>query len=203
MILGIGADLCDVGRIERALERFGGRFAGRILVPSELERFRRHRKPAAYLAKRFAAKEAFSKALGTGIRFPVNWHGVWVVNERSGKPSLKFSGALAAYLKRMPRDRKAYFRKHHDKAHRRAFVRRQQAKSSALQAATSMRDRDGGAASAALPVGHFAGKTSQNEDFEFDVSADHSGAFSDNALPRTPDDHRPFVARPRPARHRE
>ena len=100
MILGIGTDLCDVGRIERALERFGERFAGRILVPSELERFRRHRKRAAYLAKRFAAKEAFSKALGTGIRFPVNWHGVWVVNERSGKPSLKFSEPLAAYLKR-------------------------------------------------------------------------------------------------------
>jgi len=78
VILGIGTDLCDVGRIERALERFGERFAERILVPSELERFRRHHKPAAYLAKRFAAKEAFSKALGTGIRFPVNWHGVWV-----------------------------------------------------------------------------------------------------------------------------
>ena len=100
MILGIGTDLCDVGRIERALERFGERFAERILVASELERFRRHRKGAAYLAKRFAAKEAFSKALGTGIRFPVNWHGVWVENERSGKPSLKFSRPLAAFLKR-------------------------------------------------------------------------------------------------------
>ena len=66
MILGIGTDLCDVGRIERALERFGERFAERILVPSELERFRRQRKRAAYLAKRFAAKEAFSKALGIG-----------------------------------------------------------------------------------------------------------------------------------------
>ncbi len=99
MILGIGTDLCDVGRIERALERFGERFAERILVASELERFRRHRKPAAYLAKRFAAKEAFSKALGTGIHFPVNWHNVWVENARSGKPSLKFSKPLAALLK--------------------------------------------------------------------------------------------------------
>src|SRR6266704_2699266 len=60
----------------------------------------RHRQPAAYLAKRFAAKEAFSKALGTGIHFPVNWHNVWVENARSGKPSLKFSKALAARLKR-------------------------------------------------------------------------------------------------------
>ena len=100
MILGIGTDLCEISRIERALVRFGERFAERILVPSELERFRSHRKGAAYLAKRFAAKEAFSKALGIGIRFPVNWHGVWVDNERSGKPTLKFSGALAAYLKR-------------------------------------------------------------------------------------------------------
>ena len=100
MIVGIGTDLCDIGRIERALERFGERFAERILVASEMERFRRHRKPAGYLAKRFAAKEAFSKALGTGIRFPVNWHNVWVENERSGKPALKFSRALAALLKR-------------------------------------------------------------------------------------------------------
>lgn len=100
MILGIGTDLCDVHRIERALERFGERFAERILVPYELERFRRRRKAAGYLAKRFAAKEAFSKALGTGIRFPVNWHNVWVENERSGKPVLKFSRALAALLKR-------------------------------------------------------------------------------------------------------
>lgn len=100
MIVGIGTDLCDIGRIERALERFGERFAERILVASELERFRRHRKPAAYLAKRFAAKEAFSKALGTGIRFPVNWHNVRVENARSGKPSLKFSRPLAALLKK-------------------------------------------------------------------------------------------------------
>ena len=100
MILGIGTDLCDVGRIERALERFGERFAGRILVASEMERFRRHRKPAGYLAKRFAAKEACSKALGTGISYPVNWHNVWVENARSGKPSLKFSRVLAALLKK-------------------------------------------------------------------------------------------------------
>ncbi len=100
MILGIGTDLCDIGRIERALKRHGERFARRILVAAELDRFRRHRKPAAYLAKRFAAKEAFSKALGTGIRFPVNWHNVWVENAPSGKPSLEFSKALSALLER-------------------------------------------------------------------------------------------------------
>jgi holo-[acyl-carrier protein] synthase len=100
MILGIGTDLCEVGRIEKALERFGERFAARVLVAKELEVFRRRRKRAAYLAKRFAAKEAFSKALGTGIHFPVNWHNVWVVNDRSGKPVLEFSRPLAALLKR-------------------------------------------------------------------------------------------------------
>lgn len=100
MILGIGTDLCEIARVERALERFGERFAARVLVDSELQRFRRHRKPAAYLAKRFAAKEAFSKALGTGIHYPVNWHNVWVENARSGKPSLGFSQPLAAFLER-------------------------------------------------------------------------------------------------------
>jgi holo-[acyl-carrier protein] synthase len=100
LILGIGTDLCEIARVERALERFGEKFAARVLVDSELQRFRRHRKPAAYLAKRFAAKEAFSKALGTGIHYPVNWHNVWVENARSGKPSLGFSQPLAAFLER-------------------------------------------------------------------------------------------------------
>jgi holo-[acyl-carrier protein] synthase len=98
MIAGIGTDLCDVGRIQRALDRHGERFALKILVEAEMERFRRQRRPAAYLAKRFAAKEAFSKAMGTGIRFPVNWHNVSVENERSGKPVLRFSEALTALL---------------------------------------------------------------------------------------------------------
>ena len=100
MIAGIGTDLCDIGRIQKALDRYGERFAQKILVDSELERFRRHRKPAAFLAKRFAVKEAFSKAMGTGIRFPVNWHNVSVANERSGKPVLKFSEPLAQLLER-------------------------------------------------------------------------------------------------------
>ena len=100
MILGIGTDLCDIGRVQRALDRYGERFATKILVEAEMDRFRSHRKPAAYLAKRFAAKEAFSKAMGTGIRFPVNWHNVSVDNGRSGKPMLRFSDPLAALLKR-------------------------------------------------------------------------------------------------------
>lgn len=100
MIIGIGTDLIDIRRIERALTRFGHRFAQRVLVEDEYQRFCAHVKPAHYLAKRFAAKEAFSKAMGTGIHFPVNWHNVSVANERSGKPYLKFSGPLAALLER-------------------------------------------------------------------------------------------------------
>jgi holo-[acyl-carrier protein] synthase len=99
VIYGVGADLIEIPRVERALARFGERFAQRILCEPELRRFRAHSKPAAYLAKRFAAKEAFTKALGTGIHAPANWHGVWVINLKSGKPQLEFSAALAKLLR--------------------------------------------------------------------------------------------------------
>jgi holo-[acyl-carrier protein] synthase len=99
MIYGVGTDLIEIARIERVLARYGERFAARILCEPELRRFRTHRQPVAYLAKRFAAKEAFTKALGTGIHAPANWHGVWVDNLRSGQPTLEFSDALAALLR--------------------------------------------------------------------------------------------------------
>ena len=98
MIYGVGSDLIEIPRVERVLARFGERFARRILCEPELRRFHAHAKPAAYLAKRFAAKEAFTKALGPGIHAPANWHGVWVVNLKSGKPELEFSAALARLL---------------------------------------------------------------------------------------------------------
>lgn len=98
MILGIGTDLCEIERIGAALDRFGERFARRVLVESELARFAGHKKPSAYLAKRFAAKEALSKALGTGIRYPVNWHNITVRNARSGAPFFEFSPELAALV---------------------------------------------------------------------------------------------------------
>ena len=100
MIYGVGTDLIEIQRIEKALQRFGERFARRILCESELKRFRAHRKPAAYLAKRFAAKEAFAKALGTGIRLPASWHSIWVINLRSGKPQFEFSNELKKYLEK-------------------------------------------------------------------------------------------------------
>ena len=99
MIYGVGTDLIEVKRIESALRRFGDRFARRILCEPELKRFRAHKQPVHYLAKRFAAKEAFTKALGTGIHAPANWHGVWVENLRSGRPVLRFSSELNELLK--------------------------------------------------------------------------------------------------------
>jgi len=98
VIYGVGTDVVEIERIRSALERFGERFARRILCESELRRFQSHRLPANYLAKRFAAKEAFTKALGTGIRAPANWHGVWVRNLPSGKPVLEFSEELKKLL---------------------------------------------------------------------------------------------------------
>ena len=100
MIFGVGTDIVEIERIEKALGRWGERFAERILCAPELSRFRKHVKPAAYLAKRFAAKEAFTKALGTGIKAPANWHGMWVINRASGKPELEFSTALRQLLER-------------------------------------------------------------------------------------------------------
>ena len=96
MIEGIGTDLCRISRIEKSLQRFGERFAAKILVEEELRRFRAHRQPAAYLAKRFAAKEAFSKAIGTGMRYPVHWQNMVVSNEPSGKPTIHCLGSLQA-----------------------------------------------------------------------------------------------------------
>ena len=98
MIYGVGTDIVEVARIEKALTRFGERFAKRILCPPELKRFESHKQKANYLAKRFAAKEAFTKALGTGIHAPANWHGVWVKNLPSGKPVLEFSAPLQDLL---------------------------------------------------------------------------------------------------------
>jgi holo-[acyl-carrier protein] synthase len=98
VIFGVGTDIVEIERVRKALERWGERFAERILCPPELARFRKHKLPVNYLAKRFAAKEAFTKALGTGIRAPANWHGVWVINHKSGKPDFEFSGPLRELL---------------------------------------------------------------------------------------------------------
>ncbi len=100
MILGIGNDMVDIRRIEQTLERFGGRFVERIFTP--VERARSERRPgrtrAASYAKRFAAKEACSKALGTGLRKGVFWRDMGVVNLASGRPTLALAGGAARHL---------------------------------------------------------------------------------------------------------
>ena len=101
MILGIGSDLSDIRRIQASLDRFGDRFRNRCFT--ELERRRSEAKPdaAASYAKRFAAKEACAKALGTGLRRGVFWRDMGVVNLRSGQPTLALTGGAAARLAEM------------------------------------------------------------------------------------------------------
>jgi holo-[acyl-carrier protein] synthase len=99
MILGIGSDLVDVGRIEQVITRHGERFLARIFTPAERARAERRANRAATYAKRFAAKEACAKALGTGLRNGVFWRDMGVVNLPSGRPTLKLSGGALARLK--------------------------------------------------------------------------------------------------------
>lgn len=103
MIYGIGTDICDVRRIRATFERRGERFAERVLGEQELAVFRARRARAeargiAYLATRFSAKEAFSKAIGLGIRMPMTWRGCEILNEPSGKPVLRLNGVLAEWF---------------------------------------------------------------------------------------------------------
>jgi holo-[acyl-carrier protein] synthase len=103
MIYGIGTDIVQVARIEAALARSGERFAEKILGPQELEMFNERRAKNAvrgmrYLATRFSAKEAFSKAIGLGLRAPMTWSAAQLLNEGSGKPVLVYSGALAQFM---------------------------------------------------------------------------------------------------------
>jgi holo-[acyl-carrier protein] synthase len=98
VILGIGSDLVDIKRIESSLERFGDRFVKRIFTEIEQKRSDGRAERAASYAKRFAAKEACSKALGTGLRRGVYWRDMGVVNLRGGKPSIALTGGAAARL---------------------------------------------------------------------------------------------------------
>lgn len=98
MIVGIGADLIDIRRVERTLERFGDRFTHRCFTEVERARAERRADRAATYAKRYAAKEACSKALGTGFRQGVFWRDIGVVNRPSGQPTLVLTGGAARRL---------------------------------------------------------------------------------------------------------
>jgi holo-[acyl-carrier protein] synthase len=98
MILGIGNDIIDIRRVEKSIERWGERFLGRVFTDVERAKSDRRALRAASYAKRFAAKEACAKALGTGLNAGVFWRDMGVVNLPSGKPTLKLTGGA---LKRL------------------------------------------------------------------------------------------------------
>ena len=98
MIHGIGTDLLDAERIRSGLTRFGEHYADRMLAPAEHAGYYASRDPARFLAKCFAAKEAFAKAAGTGLRTPVTLRNIAVLRDPHGKPFLQFAAELAAWL---------------------------------------------------------------------------------------------------------
>jgi holo-[acyl-carrier protein] synthase len=98
MIIGLGSDLIDIRRIERTLERHGERFTARIFTEIERAKSDRRRERAASYAKRFAAKEACAKALGTGLARGVFWRDMGVVNLPGGKPTMRLENGAAARL---------------------------------------------------------------------------------------------------------
>src|ERR1700753_855478 len=98
MILGLGSDLCDIRRIEKILENYGERFLNRVFTDIERAKSDRRAARAASYAKRFAAKEACAKALGTGLNRGVYWRDMGVVNLAGGKPTLALTGGALARL---------------------------------------------------------------------------------------------------------
>ncbi len=101
MIIGLGSDLIDIRRIEKSIERFGDRFTHRVFTDVERAKSDRRRERAASYAKRFAAKEACSKALGTGLSNGVFWRDMGVVNLPGGKPTFSLTGGAKARLESM------------------------------------------------------------------------------------------------------
>jgi len=101
MIIGIGSDMVDIKRVEQSIERYGDRFLNRIFTETERAKSDRRAARAASYAKRFAAKEACSKALGTGLHQGVFWRDMGVVNLPTGQPTMQLTGGAAARLKQL------------------------------------------------------------------------------------------------------
>jgi holo-[acyl-carrier protein] synthase len=99
MIIGLGNDMIDIRRVERTIERYGERFLDRVFTEAERQKSDGRAQRAASYAKRFAAKEACAKALGTGLHHGVFWRDMGVVNLRSGKPTMALTGGAAEQLK--------------------------------------------------------------------------------------------------------
>lgn len=101
MILGIGTDLANIERVSRTLERFGDRFRNRVFTDIERAKAARRKDEAGTLAKRWAAKEACSKALGTGLAMGISWKDMGVINRRGGQPTMRLTGWAAERLASM------------------------------------------------------------------------------------------------------
>ncbi|WGH79213.1 holo-ACP synthase [Jannaschia ovalis] len=104
MIIGIGTDLANIDRIQGVLDRFGDRFRNRVFTEAEQRKAERRRDVAGTYAKRWAAKEACSKALGTGLRMGIAWKDMHVTNLRTGQPIMHVTGWAAERLERMTPD---------------------------------------------------------------------------------------------------
>ena len=103
MIYGIGTDICDIRRIRASLEKHGERFAQKVLTDNELKTWRQRserwpERGVRFVATRFSAKEAFSKAIGLGMRMPMTWRSAQILNAPSGKPIIVTSGALTDFM---------------------------------------------------------------------------------------------------------
>lgn len=120
MIVGIGTDICRVARMGGAFDRHGERLLQRLLADDERDDCLRHADRARFLAKRFAAKEAFAKALGTGVRGIVRFKDIEVTHDAAGKPLLRFHGELSAWLR--TRDWLAHVSVSDEQEHALAFV---------------------------------------------------------------------------------
>jgi holo-[acyl-carrier protein] synthase len=99
VIFGIGTDIVRVARMQKNIERYGEKFAERMLTPAELEDYRREARKAHFLAKRFAAKEAAAKAMGTGFRDGLMLHHIGVTHDAAGKPQLAFTDQAAEFIR--------------------------------------------------------------------------------------------------------
>ena len=105
-IFGIGTDIVNIKRMEKFLKRNGSRFKNRIFSRKEIIYCDKKKNPSAYYAKRFAAKEALTKALGTGIRKGINFNHIEVINDSLGKPSIQLKGSTNNFLKRKTKNKK-------------------------------------------------------------------------------------------------
>jgi holo-[acyl-carrier protein] synthase len=120
-IYGIGTDITQINRVQGVMERTNGRFAEKVLGPDELKTYRARAarstaRGLAYLSTRFAAKEAFSKAIGLGMHWPMTWRALQTLNESSGKPIVVASGELAAWLAERDLSAKVTISDEHDYA---------------------------------------------------------------------------------------